>query len=29
MSDLQNLFDDANGHLAVGEFEEAIVLYRR
>ncbi|GAA5121600.1 tetratricopeptide repeat protein [Luteolibacter yonseiensis] len=26
--DLQNLFDDANGHLAVGEFDEAIVLYR-
>jgi predicted Zn-dependent protease len=27
--DLQNLFDDANGHLAVGEFDEAIILYRR
>jgi len=27
--DLQNLFDDANGHLAVGEFDEAIDLYRR
>ena len=27
--DLQALFDDANGHLAVGEFDEAIVLYRR
>lgn len=27
--DLQSLFDDANGHLAVGEFEEAILLYRR
>lgn len=27
--DLQDLFDDANGHLAVGEFEEAIALYRR
>jgi predicted Zn-dependent protease len=26
--DLQNLFDEANGHLAVGEFEEAIALYR-
>jgi predicted Zn-dependent protease len=26
--DLQDLFDEANGHLAVGEFEEAIVLYR-
>ena len=29
MADLQDLFDDANGHLAVGEFDEAIVLYRR
>jgi len=27
--DLQDWFDDANGHLAVGEFEEAIALYRR
>jgi Flp pilus assembly protein TadD len=27
--DLQDLFDDANGHLAVGEFDEAIVCYRR
>ncbi|MGL4400183.1 MAG: tetratricopeptide repeat protein [Luteolibacter sp.] len=27
--DLSDLFDEANGHLAVGEFEEAIVLYRR
>ncbi len=27
--DLQDLFDDANGHLAVGEFDEAIALYRR
>jgi predicted Zn-dependent protease len=26
--DLQNLCDAANGHLAVGEFEEAIALYR-
>ena len=26
--DLQNLFDDANGHLALGELEEAIALYR-
>lgn len=26
--DLQDLFDEANGHLAVGEFEEAIALYR-
>jgi tetratricopeptide (TPR) repeat protein len=29
MADLQDLFDDANGHLAVGEFDDAIVLYRR
>jgi len=29
MADLLNLFDDANGHLALGEFEEAISLYRR
>jgi len=28
-ADLQTLFDDANGHLALGELEEAIVLYRR
>jgi tetratricopeptide (TPR) repeat protein len=27
--DLQDLFDDANGHLAVGELDEAIALYRR
>ena len=27
--DLQDLFDDANGHLALGEFEEAVALYRR
>lgn len=26
---LQDLFDDASGHLAVGELEEAIVNYRR
>ncbi|MES2475199.1 MAG: tetratricopeptide repeat protein [Verrucomicrobiota bacterium] len=26
---LQDLFDDANGHLAVGEMDEAVVLYRR
>ena len=26
--ELQTLFDDANGHLAVGEFDEAIELYR-
>lgn len=25
----QDLFDDANGHLAVGEMDEAIALYRR
>jgi predicted Zn-dependent protease len=24
-----DLFDEANGHLAVGEMDEAIVLYRR
>lgn len=29
MADLQTLFDDANGHLALGELDEAIVLYRR
>ncbi|BCU75338.1 tetratricopeptide repeat protein [Luteolibacter sp. LG18] len=29
MSERDTLFDDANGHLAVGEMEEAIVLYRR
>ncbi len=28
MAALQDLFDDANGHLAIGEFEEAIALYR-
>lgn len=27
--ELQDLFDDANGHLAVGEFNEAIELYRK
>jgi predicted Zn-dependent protease len=26
---LQDLFDDANGHLAVGEMDEAVSLYRR
>jgi tetratricopeptide (TPR) repeat protein len=26
---LQDLFDDANGHLALGELDEAIELYRR
>jgi len=29
MPDLQDLFDDANGHLAIGELDEAIVLYRQ
>lgn len=29
MNEPDTLFDDANGHLAVGEIEEAIVLYRR
>lgn len=29
IGDLQNFFDDANGHLAVGELEEAVALYRR
>lgn len=28
-ADIQNLFDDANGHLAVGELEQAIPLYRQ
>jgi len=27
--ELQDLFDDANGHLAVGELDEAVTLYRR
>lgn len=27
--DLQTLFDEANGHLALGEFDEATALYRR
>jgi predicted Zn-dependent protease len=27
--DLQDRFDEANGHLAVGELDEAIVLYRQ
>ena len=26
--DCDQLFDDANGHLAVGELEEAVALYR-
>jgi len=29
VSQLQHLFDDANGHLALGELEQAIVLYRQ
>ena len=28
-SEIQDLFDEANGHLAVGEMDEAITLYRR
>ena len=28
-SSLEALFDDANGHLAIGEIEEAIPLYRK
>ena len=28
-ADLEQFFDDANGHLAVGELDEAIVLYRK
>lgn len=27
--DLLDLFDDANGHLALGEMDEAVALYRR
>ena len=26
---LQSLFDDASGHLALGELEEAVALYRK
>lgn len=29
MSSVQEQFDDANGHLALGELEEAIALYRK
>ena len=29
MADVQALFDDATGYLAVGEFDEAVALYRR
>lgn len=28
-NEVQDFFDDANGHLAVGEMDEAIVLYRK
>jgi tetratricopeptide (TPR) repeat protein len=28
-SNLENLFDDANGHLALGELETAIGIYRQ
>ncbi len=28
-NDLQTLFDDANGHLALGELDDAVALYRR
>lgn len=28
MSDLDTLFDDANGHLAIGDLEQAIAGYR-
>ena len=28
-ADLQDLFDEANGHLAIGELDEAVALYRR
>lgn len=28
-AEVQALFDDANGHLAVGEMDEAVELYRR
>jgi predicted Zn-dependent protease len=26
---LEDLFDEANGHLAIGEIEEAVVIYRQ
>lgn len=29
MTDAEQVFDEANGHLAVGELDEAIALYRR
>jgi tetratricopeptide (TPR) repeat protein len=28
-TELQDLFDEANGHLALGELDEAVALYRR
>lgn len=28
-TELEALFDEANGHLAVGELDEAVLLYRR
>lgn len=28
-NDLQSIFDDANGHLAIGELDEATALYRK
>jgi tetratricopeptide (TPR) repeat protein len=29
MADIQELFDEANGHLALGELDVAVSLYRR
>jgi predicted Zn-dependent protease len=29
MPSVQNLFDDANGHFAIGEIDEATALYRQ
>ncbi len=29
MPALENLFDDANGHFALGEIDEAVALYRQ
>ncbi len=29
MTDIQDLLDEASGHVAVGELEAAVVLYRR
>jgi predicted Zn-dependent protease len=28
-TEVQDLFDEANGHLALGELDEAVLLYRR